>query len=281
MEISPAVMLAVLAAALLHAGWNALLKASPDKALANVGQAVARGLIALVLLPFVPAPAPESWPWIAGSVTVHVAYFWLLAGAYRWGDLSFSYPVMRGTAPAIVAVVSVPLFAEVLPGAELAALVLICASVLAFTGGPRDAPGSQGRALAFALGNAAVIATYTLIDAQGVRLSGAATGYAVWFFLGNSVVQIALGVGGHGRRVFGYIRRHGVQAVLGGAFGIAAYGTALWAMTQAPVALVAALRETSVVFAALIGALFLGERLTRRRLVATALVLGGLVLLRV
>jgi drug/metabolite transporter (DMT)-like permease len=280
MEISPTVMFAVLAAALLHAGWNALLKASPDKALASVGQAVARGLIALVLVPFVAAPAPESWPWIAGSVIVHVAYFWLLAGAYRWGDLSFGYPVMRGTAPAIVAILSVPLFAETLPGAELAAIALICAAVLGFAGGPRGAPGAQGRALAFALGNAMVIATYTLIDAHGVRLSGAPVGYALWFFLGNGIVQVSLGVGGHGRQVFAYLRQHAVQAVLGGAFTIGAYGTALWAMTQAPVALVATLRETAVVFAALIGALFLGERLTRRRVMATGLVLAGLVLLR-
>ncbi|HSH07296.1 MAG TPA: DMT family transporter [Burkholderiales bacterium] len=280
MEISPAVMFAVLAAALLHAAWNALLKASADKALASIGQAMARGLIALVLVPFVAAPAPESWPWIAASVIVHVAYFWLLAGAYRWGELSFSYPIMRGTAPAIVALISVPLFAEILPGAELAAIALICAAVLAFAGGSSAGPNVQGRALAFALGNAVVIASYTLIDAHGVRLSGAPIGYALWFFLGNSIVQLSLGVGGHGRQLFAYLRRHGVQAALGGVFTIGAYGTALWAMTQAPVALVATLRETSVVFAALIGALFLGERLTRRRMVATALVFAGLVLLR-
>jgi len=280
MEISPTVMFAVLAAALLHAAWNALLKASPDKALASIGQAIARGLIALLLVPWVAAPTPESWPWIAASVVVHVAYFWLLAGAYRWGDLSFSYPVMRGTAPALVAVVSVPLFAEILPASELAAIVLICLAVLAFSGGPRGAPATHRRALAFALGNAVVIASYTLIDAHGVRLSGAPVGYALWFFLGNSIVQLSLGVGGHGGQVFAYLRRHGVQAALGGVFTIGAYGTALWAMTQAPVALVATLRETSVVFAALIGALFLGEQLTRRRVIATLLVLGGLVLLR-
>ncbi len=280
MEISPAVMFAVLAAALLHAGWNALLKASADKALASIGQALARGLIALVLVPFFAAPAPESWPWIAGSVIVHVAYFWLLAGAYRWGELSFSYPIMRGTAPAIVALVSVPLFAESLPALELAAVVLICAAVLGFAGGASAVAGTQRTALAFALGNAAVIASYTLIDAHGVRLSGAPIGYALWFFLGNSIVQLSLGVGGHGRQLFAYLRRHGIQAALGGVFTIGAYGTALWAMTQAPVALVATLRETSVVFAALMGALFLGERLTRRRMVATALVFAGLVLLR-
>jgi len=153
--------------------------------------------------------------------------------------------------------------------------------VLGFASAPRGAALAQRRALAFALGNAAIIACYTLIDARGVRLSGAPVGYALWFFLGNSVVQLSLGIGGHGQRLFVYLRQHGIQAVLGGAFTIGAYGTALWAMTQAPVALVAALRETSVVFAALIGVLFLGERLTVRRVLATLLVLGGLVLLRV
>lgn len=281
MEISPTVMLAVLVAAILHAGWNALLKASPDKALANVGQAIARGVIALALLPFVAAPAPASWPWIIASVVVHIAYFWLLAGAYRWGDLSFSYPLMRGSAPAIVAIAGLLLFSEALPLSEWVAVVLICTAVLGFASGPSGAALAQRRALAFALGNAVVIACYTLIDARGVRLSDAPIGYALWFFVGNSVVQLALGVGGRGREVVSYLRRHAVQAVLGGAFTIGAYGTALWAMARAPVALVAALRETSVVFAALIGVLFLGERLTPRRVLATMLVLGGLVLLRV
>jgi len=281
MEISPLVMFAVLGAAILHASWNALLKASPDKALANVGQAIARGAISVAVVPFLPAPAPESWPWIAGSILVHIAYFWLLAGAYRWGDLSFTYPVMRGGAPVIVAVVSVIVFGELLPWAEAAALALICAGVLGFASGLSGSMAGQRRALAFALANAAVIACYTLIDARGVRLSGAAVSYALWFFIGNSVVQVALGVGGRGREVLLYLRRHAWQAALGGVFTIGAYGTALWAMTQAPVALVAALRETSVIFAALIGALFLGEKLTRSRLVATALVVAGLVALRI
>jgi len=274
-------MLAVLGAAVLHATWNALLKASADKTLATIGQALARGIIALLLIPFASAPAPESWPWIVASVVVHIAYFWLLAGAYRWGDLSFGYPMMRGTAPALVAGAGLLLFAENLPWTEWLAVILICAAVLGFASGPRGAALAQRRALAFALGNAAVIACYTLIDARGVRLSGAPIGYALWFFLGNSVVQLSLGIGGHGQRLFVYLREHGIQAALGGAFTIGAYGTALWAMTQAPVALVAALRETSVVFAALIGVLFLGERLTVRRVLATLLVLVGLVLLRV
>jgi len=292
MEIPLTVMIAVLVAAVLHAAWNAMLKASPDKVLGNLGQAIARGVIALAVAPFLPAPAPASWPWIAASVVVHIAYFWLLAGAYRWGDLSFTYPVMRGGAPAIVAVVGVFAFAEVLPWAETLALVLICGGILGFASGRHGtdvahvahvthlAHAAQRRALAFALGNAAVIACYTLIDARGVRLSGAPISYALWFFVGNSVVQVSLGLGERRREVLPYLARHWWQATTGGAFMIGAYGTALWAMTQAPVALVAALRETSVIFAALLGALFLGEKMTQRRLLATAFVVAGLIALR-
>lgn len=132
----------------------------------------------------------------------------------------------------------------------------------------------------FALGNAAVIATYTMIDARGVRLSGAPVSYALWFFIANSVVQVAIGLTGRRREILPYLARHWVRAALGGAFTLGSYGTALWAMSQAPVALVAALREVSVVFAAVLGALFLGERFTLRRAGATTVVLVGLVALR-
>jgi drug/metabolite transporter (DMT)-like permease len=280
MEISLPIILAVLGAALLHAGWNALFKFGPDKALENVALAVSRGVIALAIIPWLPLPAPAAWPWIAGSVVVHIAYFWALAGAYRWGDLSFSYPIMRGGAPALVALAGVAAFGEILPGAEAVAVALICAGILGFATGARGDPAAARRALLFALGNAAVIATYTMIDARGVRLSGAPVSYAMWFFVANSVVQVAIGLTGRRREVPAYLARHWVRAALGGAFTLGSYGIALWAMSQAPVALVAALREVSVVFAAVLGALFLGERFTRRRALATATVLVGLALLR-
>ena len=280
MQISPSILLAVLGAAVLHAAWNALFKSSPDKALENLALAVGRGTLALACLPWLPLPAPASWPWIAASVVVHVAYFWALAGAYRWGDLSFAYPVMRGGAPVLVALASAAVFGEVLSVTQGAAVALICAGILAFAGAPRgDAPGAH-RALLFAGGNAAVIATYTLIDAHGVRVSGAAVSYALWFFVLNSVVQLALGATGRGRELPGYLRRHWLRSTIGGAFTLGSYGIALWAMSRAPVALVAAVRETSVIFAAAFGALFLGERLTLRRAGATAAVLAGLVALR-
>ena len=280
MELSPAILLAILGAALLHAGWNALFKSSPDKALENVALAVSRGALALACVPWLPLPAPASWPWIAASVLVHVAYFWALAGAYRWGDLTFAYPVMRGGAPVLVALASVAMFGEVLSWHQTAAVALICAGIFAFAGGPREDAHAARRTLLFAALNAAVIATYTLIDARGVRLSGAAVSYALWFFVANSVVQIALGMARRGREVPAYLRRHWLRAAIGGAFTLGSYGIALWAMVRWPVALVAAVRETSVVFAAALGALFLGERFTLRRAGATATVLAGLVALR-
>jgi drug/metabolite transporter (DMT)-like permease len=280
MGISLTVTLAMLGAALLHAGWNALLKSSPDKALENVALAVSRGAIALAIIPWLPLPAPAAWPWIAASVVVHIAYFWALAGAYRWGDLSFTYPIMRGGAPALVALAGVAVFGEFLPGAQFAAIALICAGILGFATAARGDPAGARRALLFALGNAVVIATYTMIDARGVRVSGAPVSYALWFFVANSVVQVAIGLADRPREVPAYLARHWLRAALGGAFTLGSYGIALWAMAQAPVALVAALREVSVVFAAVLGALFLGERFTLRRALATATVLFGLALLR-
>lgn len=280
MEISLPVTLAMLGAALLHAGWNALLKSSPDKALENVALAASRGVIALAIVPWLPLPAPASWPWIAASVVVHIAYFWALAGAYRWGDLSFTYPIMRGGAPALVALAGVAIFGEILPGAQFSAVALICAGIFGFASAARGEPAAARRALLFALGNALVIATYTMIDARGVRISGAPVSYAMWFFIANSVVQVAIGLADRRREVPAYLARHWVRAALGGAFTLGSYGIALWAMSQAPVALVAALREVSVIFAAVLGALFLGERFTRRRLLATGTVLAGLALLR-
>jgi drug/metabolite transporter (DMT)-like permease len=280
MAISLPVTLAVLGAALLHASWNALLKSSPDKGLENVSLAVGRGVIALALLPWLPLPAPASWPWIAASVAVHLAYFWALAGAYRWGDLSFSYPVMRGGAPVLVALVGTAVLGEALSLRQSLALAMICAGILCFAGRPRGGAVLEAKAMLFALGNAVVIATYTLIDGHGVRVSGAALGYALWFFFANSVVQVAVFGSGRVRECAAHLALHWRRAAAGGAMTVGSYATALWAMTLAPVALVVALRETSVLFGAGIGLLFLGERLTPRRALATGAVLAGLVALR-
>jgi drug/metabolite transporter (DMT)-like permease len=275
MEISLPVTAAVLGAALLHAAWNALVKASADKQLDTVALAAGAGVIALFVAPWMALPAPASWPWLAGSVLVHILYFVFLAGAYRWGELSYTYPVMRGGGPMIVAVVGAAALGEVLPPAETLGVVLICAGILGFAAGSHDR-----RATFYAVANAIVIAAYTLIDGQGARASGAPVSYTLWFFIANGVVIGTLGLAQRGREVPAYLLRHGWRAAAGGACSLGAYAIALWAMTKAPIALVAALRETSVLFAALFGALFLGEKFTRRRLVATGAVMLGLVVLR-
>ena len=281
MEISLPVALAVLGAALLHASWNALLKSGADKQLDTVAISASGGLLALAVAIFLPAPAPESWPWIAASAAVHIGYFWALAGAYRYGDLSFSYPIMRGGGPLIVTAAGALAFGEVLPWAQFVGVLLICVGILAFATHPATDPRTLRHSLGFALANAAIVATYTLIDAHGARLSGAPVSYALWFFVANGVVISCYGCVVRGRAAPAYLARHWRRGAIGGACSIAAYGIALWAMTKAPVALVAVLRETSVVFAAVLGALFLKERFTAQRLAATAAVLAGLVTLRV
>lgn len=275
MEISAPVALAVLGAALLHATWNALVKSSADKLLDITGVALGAAACALVVAPWVAFPARESWGWLAASAVVHILYFLCVAGAYRWGDLSYGYPLMRGGGPMIVALVGALALGEVLPPMETLGVVLICAGILGFAYGRHD-----GRATAYALANAGVIAAYTLIDAQGARASGAPVGYTLWFFVASGLAIAAVVLAMRGRALPAYLRRNWARATLGGGLSAVSYAVALWAMTLAPVALVAALRETSVVFGAAIGALFLNERLTRRRLVGTGAVLAGLVALR-
>jgi drug/metabolite transporter (DMT)-like permease len=276
MELTLPITLAVLGAALLHAVWNALVKASGDKQLDAYAVGAGSGLLALLALPFLPLPAAAAWPWLAGSAAVHILYFVFLAGAYRWGELSYVYPVMRGGGPLIVALCGAFAFGEILQSSEWLGVVLICAGILAFASGAHDR-----RATAFALANAVVIGTYTLIDAAGARVSGAPVSYTFWFFVANGVVITLLGLAQRRGALPAYFRRHWLRALAGGACALGAYSIALWAMTRAPVALVAVLRETSVIFAAAIGAVAFREKMTRRRLVATGAVLAGLLALRI
>jgi len=275
-ELTLPIAAAVLGSALLHAAWNTLIKASEDKELDTYAVAAGCGLIAVLLLPFLPAPARASWPWLAGSAAVHILYFVFLAGAYRYGELSYVYPIMRGGGPMIVSASGAAVFAEALGGSQWLGVLLVCGGIVAFAAGAHDR-----RATLFALANAAVIGAYTLIDAQGVRASDAPASYTLWFFAANALVIAAMDMLRRGNAVPRYLGRHWRRALLGGACSVGAYAIALWAMTRAPVALVAVLRETSVIFAAVLAALVLKEKLTRRRLFATGAVLAGLILLKI
>jgi drug/metabolite transporter (DMT)-like permease len=255
----------VLIAALMNASWNALVKGGGDKLLTMVMITTAAAGVAAVALPFLPQPAPASWPFIAASVLLQTAYYVLLVGAYRHGDMSHVYPIMRGAAPLIVAALSAALIGEAVTGARWLGIGLICGGVL---GMALHRPGhsvTHRTATAFALGNACVIASYTLVDGLGVRRSGAPAAYALWIFLLNGIEQLLLILIWRRREFAAYISGRRLQALAGGAATVASYGIALWAMTLAPVALVAALRETSILFATVISALMLKERVTLQR----------------
>jgi drug/metabolite transporter (DMT)-like permease len=274
-EISLPVTAAVLGAALLHAGWNALLKGSTDKDLDTVAISVGAGILGLAVALCLPLPAVESWPWLAGSAAIHILYFLFLAGAYRWGELSYVYPIMRGGGPVVVALASAMVFGEVLPLGPTLGVALVCSGIIAFASGSADR-----RATLFALANAVVIAAYTLVDAKGARASGSPVAYAMWFFVANGVVIYAFAGLRRGAEVPRYLARYWPRLFAGAVLTTGSYAIALWAMTLAPVALVAVLRETSVLFAAAFGAILFKEKFTRRRLVATGAVLCGLAALR-
>jgi drug/metabolite transporter (DMT)-like permease len=272
------VALAVLLAALLHATWNALLKSGKDVLLDTASIVVWGGIVALPLAFVVPAPAPASWPYIAASAMTHIAYYLLMVNAYRTGDLSLVYPLMRGTAPMITAVLGIVLLHE-WPGAlSWFGIALISLGVFALALRSVDHTPS-GAAIAFALGNAAVIAIYTIIDGRGARLAQGAWSYIVWLFVVDALpftLLVAYLRRGTFMRAM-YERRW--RGLVGGGLSAAAYGISVWAMTKAPVALVASLRETSVLFATLIGVRVLRERLSARRWAgAFAIVLGALAL---
>ncbi len=275
MELSLGLTVAVLGGALLHATWNAMIKSSADKQLDTALVCVGAVVVTAPFLPAVAAPAPASWPWLAVSVAVHVGYFFSIVGAYRAGDLSRGYPIMRGVAPALVALASWLWLGEALRPVMWLGIALICTGVvsLAFVGG-----AAQPRAATvWALGNAVIIATYTLADGYGVRLSGNPEGYVAWMFvlihLPFAFIVLAL----RGRALPAYLARNWQRALAGGICSVGAYGVVIWAMARAPVAVVAALRECSVVFAALIGAWLLKEGALRPRLAGAAVVLAGIV----
>jgi drug/metabolite transporter (DMT)-like permease len=264
----------------LHAGWNALVRASGDKFLTSLQVVCGAAILALLMLPGLPMPAVASWPWLLASGLIHVVYFTLVARAYQGTDLGLAYPLMRGTAPVLTALAAALLLGEApTPGAWLG-IALICGGVLMLAGRAWRSGTSHPGAVLAALANAGVIALYTLVDGQGVRLAGHALSYTAWVFLLSAAFMLVTAAWLRGRSLLRSAPGAWRAAALGGSGTLAAYSLVLWAMTQAPIATVAALRETSIVFAALIGALLLREDLSRLRLFSALLVCGGAVAIK-
>lgn len=277
--MSNAVAAAILFAALLHAGWNALIKRDRDVLIATIGVVSGAALISLCLLPLLPAPDAASWPFIAASSVTQIAYYVLIARVYDRSDLGLAYPVMRGSAPLFVTIANALLFGQLLSPPGLLGVVCISAGIFVIAGGRfrgTDAGATVRAALAIGL----VIAFYTVVDGIGVRRSHSPAAYTMWIFL----------FGGASMGGWAMIWRrdqilHSIQAawwvpIGGGASTLASYGIALWAMTRAPIAAVAALRETSILFAILISIFVLREKQTGRRITAALLLVAGAVAIR-
>jgi len=279
-ELTFGVTLAVLAAGLLHASWNAILKSSGGgDPLLDTATVVAGSMVcAAFALPFVPVPLAAAWPMAAASAVIHFGYYLTLAHAYRTGDLSFAYPLMRGTAPLIVTVLGM-LFLRELPSLQVTLGILLISGGIFFIAFAQRHHHPRA-AVFWALANAGIIAVYTLVDGAGARASGNALGYVLWLTFVESIAFLAWIRWSKGPASVRYMRAQWRRGLVGGFCSVTAYGIVLWAMTRAPVAAVAALRETSVLFAAIIGTVLLKEGFGLARLAGAASVVAGVAALK-
>ncbi len=264
--------------ALLHASWNVMVKSSTDKALDTALIHLLGSFIALPLVLIVGWPLAAAWPYIVTSVIIHIAYYVALTGAYKHGDMGLTYPLMRGAAPLLVALSAAFTFNEPVSLLAWAGVIGICAGVLVL--GLSGHALDNRRATYFALANAVVIAAYTVVDALGARASGNALQYVVALFVLDGWPFAAMVLARRGRAAWPYAKARWPMAMGGALASLGSYGIALWAMTRAPVATVAALRETSVLFAALLGSWLLKEKFTPRRALGTCVIVGGVMALR-
>lgn len=270
----------VLLAALMHATWNALIKTSGDTSLNSALLVTAAAVIALPVLPFLPVPDARCWPYLLASGFVHQFYFAMVGAAYRHGDLSYTYPLMRGVPPLVVACAGSLILHDATTPWLWTGVVTISVGVLWIGGFQRLLRHAQLRPTVIALGNAALIAGYTLIDGIGVRLSGHALSYGLWLFVLTALPYAAIVIAHRRESIGKSLRRSWWRALAAGALSIGAYVIALWAMTHAPIAAVAALRETSVIFGAVIGSLLLKEPFGRHRIAGACVVAAGVALIK-
>ena len=270
----------VLIAALAHASWNALVKGDDDR-LVTLGAANAvRFALCVPLVLALPLPAPASWPYLVASAILHIGYYIFLIAAYRFGDLSKVYPLARGLSPLIVAAGAYALAGERLGPVALAGVAVACAGIVSLSarGGALRADDHR-RAVAFAGGTALFIAAYTVTDAMGARASGHAVSYVAWLAILDGLPML-LAAAVLRRAAFArHLAARAWKSAAGGALQLAAYGLVVWALSLAPMAAVSALRETSVLFAAIIGVKLLGEPLGARRIAAAALVAAGIAMI--
>ena len=274
--MSLVVFAALLGAAALHAGWNALIRRDPDRDAAALAIAAGGAVLGLALVPFLNRIAPAAIPFAIASSFIHVVYYAMVARAYRLGELSVAYPIMRGLAPLLVTIISFALIERVGPMVLTGIVILTSGILLLGFDGRRNGKG----AIATALVNAVVIAGYTIVDGLGARLSEAPVTYVAWIEIGGGVGTLIYRLVINCQARLTPMLSRIPSGMIGAAMGFAAYGIALWAMTLAPIGAVAAVRESSVLFATAIGAVMLHERFGATRWIAAAVVVAGLALVK-
>lgn len=273
---------AVLLAALMHAAWNAIAKRGKDPLVSVTAIHAAMGMIALGLLPLFPMPSPAAWPYLAASVVFHIAYNVTLARAYSLGDMAVIYPLARGAAPLITTLIALALLAEYPSSAAWAGIALVVFGVylIAMRGNHDGAERADRGAVIAALTVSVCIAVYTVLDGAGGRVSGSPSGYAMWLLTLNGAGQILAALAWRGRAILSPIAASWRDGFIGGIGALGAYWIIIWAMSRAPIASVAALRETSILFAVLISAMLLREPMTRWRIGAAISIVAGAAALR-
>jgi drug/metabolite transporter (DMT)-like permease len=275
------VFAAVLFAAACHAGWNAAIKTGLDPLTSTVLITTGAGLVSLALLPFAGLPPAVAWPWVIASVVIHLFYFIGLSEAYRTGDLGQVYPLARGSAPLMTAGVTASLLGERIGAAGWSGIVILASGVLLLSlrGGRLMQPPDR-RAVGFALFTALTICLYSVVDGIGGRAAGNPHAYTLAMFIGNALAMIVYFLIRRGPSAIAPMLKTWPVGLFGGGLQLLSYGIVIWAMTLAPIALVAALRETSVLFGALIAVVFLKEPLRPARISAALMIVCGLVLIR-
>lgn len=273
------VFLAVIGAALLHAGWNAIVKKGLSKQSTMFVLSVAQTLIGIVVALGKPFPEPQVWPWLFASGLIQMAYQLLLAYAYERGDLSRVYPIARGSAPMMVALVSILFLSDPMEAIEYIG-VLVLGLGIAFMAWGAFTNRESRRLLPFAFGSALATAGYTLTDGLGARVSGDPVQYVGWLMILSACFYMPAAIALRGVAVIRAGRKEWILGLVAGAASFAAYAIVVWAMTVAPLALVAALRETSILFAVILGWLLFGERMDSGKMIATVLIVSGVILTR-
>jgi drug/metabolite transporter (DMT)-like permease len=266
----------VLLAALLHASWNALLRSGRDRTQTMAFMCAAQAGLAVVAMAVLGGrlqfPNSAAWGCIVASTIIHVGYNLFLVRAYKTGDLGEAYPIARGSSPLLVALGAAVVAGERLSWPTTLGIALVSLGIIALAFRGRRIGAAS---LPFALATGLCIAAYTVVDGMGVRLAGDAASYVLWFFLCEGLTMPALLLALRGPQAFACRAPDALKAIVGGVLAVLAYGVVLYAMSLGPMGPVSALRETSVVFAALLGRVFLNESLTPRRVAACCVIALG------